>query len=285
MTSPEDIVLEGVVSVQAALRARNRPIQAIYVDRERRDPRVRSLLKDAARGDVPVRFLRRSHIDALAQGSSHGGVLASVGPRSYCHLEDLVTSRNNPFIVMLDGVEDPFNFGYAIRVLYAAGADGLVVRQRTWESAAGIVARASAGASELIHTAMVASPHEAIEAFRARGLAIGVTLQGDGAQSIFAADLTLPLFLLIGGERRGIQRSFRQAADLFLTVPYNRGFPQSLSTVATAAIVSFEVMRQRHRSADLPPEFRYGQRLSSIPTAIGGWPSGSVETPAFYRSA
>jgi 23S rRNA (guanosine2251-2'-O)-methyltransferase len=91
-------------------------------------------------------------IDARTGGQSHGGVVAEVGPRRFLPLADLLPSTNVPFIVMLDGIEDPFNFGQAIRALYAAGADGLVVRPRNWLSAAGIVARASAGTAELMPT-------------------------------------------------------------------------------------------------------------------------------------
>jgi tRNA G18 (ribose-2'-O)-methylase SpoU len=149
-----------------------------------------------------------------------------------------------PFIVMLDGVEDPYNFGQAVRAFYAAGADGLVVRPRNWMSAAGVVARASAGASERIRTAVAETAQEAADFFRARGLTIAVA-DKERAVSLYNADLTVPLFLLIGGEKRGVTRSFADAADLRLRIPYGRAFAPSLGTTPAAAAIAFEIMRQR----------------------------------------
>ncbi len=145
---------------------------------------------------------------------------------------------------MLDGIEDPFNFGYAVRVLYAAGADGLVVRPRNWTSAAGVVARASAGASELIPIAVAETALDAATALRTQGLTIACTVHKQSI-SIYNANLTIPLFLVIGGEKRGITRSFLDKADLLLHIPYGRAFAQSLGAASAAAILGFEIMRQR----------------------------------------
>ena len=146
---------------------------------------------------------------------------------------------------MIDGVEDPFNFGQAVRTLYAAGADGLVLRPRNWMSAAGVVARASAGATEWVPTAIAETALDAAQAFRARGLK--VVSADDKAETVplYTADLTGPLFLVIGGEKRGITRSFLDQADLLLEIPYGREFDQSLGTAAAAAVLGFEIMRQR----------------------------------------
>jgi 23S rRNA (guanosine2251-2'-O)-methyltransferase len=145
---------------------------------------------------------------------------------------------------MLDGIEDPFNFGQAIRALYAAGADGLVVRPRNWLSAAGIVARASAGTAELMPTAVAETSLDAATFFRQHGLTIACT-SDKGATSLYDADLTGPLFLLIGGERRGITRSFLDQADLKVQIPYGRSFSFSLGAAAATAVISFEAARQR----------------------------------------
>jgi 23S rRNA (guanosine2251-2'-O)-methyltransferase len=145
---------------------------------------------------------------------------------------------------MLDGVEDPFNFGQAVRAFYAAGADGLVLRSRNWMSAAGVVARSSGGASELMPTAIVETTQDAADFFRARGLRIAVAAK-EQAKSIYEADLSGALFLVIGGEKRGVTRSFADAADVRLSIPYGRRFAHSLGTTAAAAVLAFEIMRQR----------------------------------------
>ncbi|MGF1507176.1 MAG: RNA methyltransferase [Chloroflexi bacterium] len=235
------MILEGALSVEAALRANSRPIERILLASGKLDTQVARIEKAARAADIPVERAAAAQIDALAQGTTHGGIIAEAGPRRTLPLADLLPAG---FIAMLDGIEDPYNTGYAIRALYAAGADGVVIRPRDWQT--GIVVRASAGATELIPTATAASPQAAAEYLRVHGLRIAATGLTEDAVSLYDADLRAPLFLLIGGEKRGITRSFLQAADLVLRIPYARpDFPQSLGTAAAVGALAFEVMRQR----------------------------------------
>ncbi len=244
--STEQAVLEGHIAIQAALDSGSREVRTIYIDRTRRDKRghLARLAQSAADLGVRVARVPPDVIASHTTGQTHGGVIALVGPRRFVPLADLLPPAGPPFIVMIDGVEDPFNFGQAIRAIYAAGADGLVVRPRNWMSAAGVVARASAGASERIPTAIAETALEAAAFFRERGLIIATTARRR-ATPLYQADLTGPLFLLVGGEKRGITRSFLEQADVVLAIPYGRAFAQSLGTTAAAAILAFEVMRQR----------------------------------------
>ncbi len=119
-------------------------------------------------------------------------------------------------------------------------------------TAGGIVARASAGASERLPTAVAESAEQAAQIFRARGLRIALAAE-QRSISLYEADLSRPLFLLIGGEKRGITRSFADHADLRLRIPYGRPFAQSLGTAAAAAVFAFEIMRQRGLSQTKTP--------------------------------
>ena len=246
-------ILEGFISVEAALNAGSRDLHRILVRRDkvggrRPDRALAWLTRTATAQGIPVALTDADALSALTQGNSHGGVVAEAGPRRMVDLAELLpeaTGENAPFIVMLDGIEDPFNFGYALRALYAAGVDGLVVRPRNWMSAAGTVARASAGASERIPTGVAESAEEAAAFFRQRGLTVACAAKDDRAVPLFDADLTGPLFLLVGGEKRGITRSFVDQADLLLTIPYGRDFRQSLGTTSAASVLGFEILRQR----------------------------------------
>jgi 23S rRNA (guanosine2251-2'-O)-methyltransferase len=210
---------------------------------DRRLGRVRALAAD--RG-VPIVRSDTEEIVALVSGKSHGGVVAEVGERTYLDVAALIAeSGPRPLLVMLDGIEDPYNFGQAIRALYAAGVDGLVIRPRSWESAAAIVTRASAGTSELLPTAVAADPVAAAEACRAAGLQIMCAATGPGVVPLYAADLTGGTFLLVGGERRGVTRSFASTADLRVRIPYGRRGARALSAAAAAAVIAFEALRQR----------------------------------------
>lgn len=238
--------LEGIISIEAAIRAENRSIHTLYVLAGKRDRRLARLRQTAVSRQIPVAEVTEQFIQARVSGKSHGGVIAEVGQRRYVALDALVAVEQ-PFVVMLDGIEDPFNFGQAMRALYAAGASGLVVRPRNWMSAASVVARSSAGASEWMPIAVAESAPEAALYFREKGLLVACTTR-KRAEPIYEADLTRPMFLLIGGERRGITRSFLEAADLRLEIPYGRPFAHSLGAAASAAILAFEVMRQRRKA-------------------------------------
>jgi 23S rRNA (guanosine2251-2'-O)-methyltransferase len=250
--APAEIAqLEGFISVQAALQGGHRAVHGIQLRSGKEDSQTRHLTQTARKRGIPLIRVSADEIERLAGGKTHGGVLAQVGPYQFAPMDSL-TASTTPFVAMIDGVEDPFNFGSSVRALYAAGADGLVVRPRNWLSAAGIVARASAGTSELIPTAIAETASDAAEFFRACGLSIACATDEPGSISVYDADLTRPLFLLIGGEKRGITRSFLDRADLKLRIPYGRPLPHSLGTASAAAILAFEIMRQRRNLTPLP---------------------------------
>ncbi len=152
------------------------------------------------------------------------------------------------FIVMLDGIEDPFNHGQAVRALFAAGVDGLVVR-RSWETALAVVTRASAGASELMPTATAVDPEEAAEVCHAAGMRVACAVADAEAVELHQADLRGGLLLLIGGERRGVTRSVVEGADLLVRIGYGRERAPDLGAAAAAAVIGFEALRQRGEGA------------------------------------
>jgi 23S rRNA (guanosine2251-2'-O)-methyltransferase len=238
------IVLEGHVSVEAALSAGERHVHRVWarLPGGRRLGRLRALARE--RG-VVIDQVEAELIDELASGRSHGGVLALVGPRRSRTVAQLVAEvGEGSMIVMLDGIEDPFNFGQAVRALYAAGVDGLVIR-RSWETATGTVVRASAGASELLPTATAATVEEAATVTRMAGLRVACAVADEAAMELHGADLTGGLFLLIGGERRGVTRSFVEEADQLIRIGYGRDRAPALGAAAAAAIIGFEALRQR----------------------------------------
>lgn len=240
------ITLEGFVSILAAVESDSRKIIAFFIDEDKQfDLHVQRLDAIADERNLPFELVEREFLEEYTTGNTHGGMVAIVGERRYQPLADLHTDKSNPLIVMLDGVEDPFNFGYAVRSLYAAGIDGMVVRLRDWHTATPIIGRASAGTSERMPMAQAESAEAAAEYYRAQGFKIACTAKNQQAVSLYDVDLTQPMFLLIGGEKRGITRAFMDQADVLLQIPYGREFDQSLGTTAAASIIGFEAMRQR----------------------------------------
>jgi 23S rRNA (guanosine2251-2'-O)-methyltransferase len=239
-----ELVLEGHLSIEAALEAGVRPVHRIWAVRpgDRRFRRLRALAREA---DVLIDEVEAERIDEAASGRSHGGIVAIVGPRRTISVHQLLAGvGETPLIVMLDGIEDPFNHGQAVRALYAAGVDGLVVR-RDWESAVATVTRASAGATELMPTATAATAHEAAEACRASGMRIVVADAAADAVPLDEADLRGGVFVLVGGERRGVTRSFLDEADVRLRIAYGREHAPDLGAASAAAVIGFAALRQR----------------------------------------
>ena len=236
--------LEGHVSVEAALEADVRPVHRVWSTRpgDRRLGRLRALARE--RG-VLIDPVDPAVIEALASGRTHGGVLGLVGPRRTLSVHSLLAEvGEHALVVMLDGVEDPFNFGQAAGALYAAGVDGIVTRGR-WETATATVTRAAAGASELLPTATTASADEAAAACRAAGLRVACAVADVDATELADADLSGGLFVLIGGERRGVTRSFVERADQLIKIGYGRERAPELGAAISAALIGFEALRQR----------------------------------------
>ena len=239
------MVLEGRVSIEAALAAGVRTVHEILAVAPG-DRRLSFLRRAAADQEVPIHRISAVDLRQIVTGTTHGGVAALAGDRSYLSMRQLLDQASRvPVLMMLDGIEDPYNLGQAIRALYAAGIDGLVVRARRWEHTAGTLARASAGASELLPTAAVASAEEAAEHCRAAGLRIACATARSDAAFLHDANLAVPVLLLVGGERRGVTRSFLDSADLLLRIPYGRRGAHALGAATSAALLAFEALRQR----------------------------------------
>ena len=181
-------------------------------------------------------------IDEMTIGTSHGGIAVITAEREIPELSgDFIKDKG--FYVMLDGIEDPYNFGYALRSLYAAGVDGVLLAPRNWMSAAGVVCRSSAGASELLPMCLCSS---GLEAFKEKGYKI-VCADIENSVPVYEADLSRPLVLVVGGEKRGISNSVLSLADTVVRLDYGREFPAALSAASAASIIAFEVYRQGRR--------------------------------------
>ena len=243
-------VMEGIVSVRAVIEGgesgvNTRKIERVLFDasKEKQKARELSYLKEKSKDlGFEISHVPAEEIDRLTIGSSHGGIVALCSEREF----PPISSENiapRGFYVMLEGIEDPYNFGYALRSIYAAGADGILLSERNWMSAAGIVARASAGASERMNI-YVGEPTEAIKLFKAAGYTVLAADKTKDSVSVYDADMTFPVLLLIGGERRGLSAPVMALADKTVCLDYGRRFPAALSAASAASIISFEIFRQ-----------------------------------------
>lgn len=182
-----------------------------------------------------------SSIDDLASGKTHGGFIALC---TRVRIPKLTSERivRNGFYVLLDGIEDPFNFAYAVRSLYAAGADGIVVPSYRFDDAQGLICKGSAGTSEMMDI-MECDILNAIDMFKLNGYKVASAGIRDSV-SLYDADLSKPLLLIVGGEKRGISSEVLEASDMVVRVDYGKMFKGSLTASSAATVLAFEVFRQ-----------------------------------------
>lgn len=245
-------IMEGMISFRAVINGIESGVSRRQIERVLFDSsKIKSLGSHLSyikaksyQHHFTVEGVNAAEIDALAVGNSHGGLLTVCSARTLPSLEGADIEASG-FYVMLCGIEDPYNFGYALRSLYAAGATGVLLPPHNWMSAAGVVCRASAGASEQMPIYQC-EPEEAVERLRRAGYKIVAADQPE-SKCMWETDLTYPLLLLIGGERRGIQKSLLAQCDSIVSIDYGRDFPAALSAASASAILAFEIARQNRK--------------------------------------
>ena len=241
-------IMEGMSSISAVIKAienkcSDRRVISVYVDIEKKRSKYREisfLERKSKELGFMVEFVDSATINEVSTGNSHGGIIAFCTPRTIPALT-VESIKNSGIYYFLEGVEDPYNFGYAVRSLYASGADGVILTPRNWMGVAGVVARSSAGTSELINM-FISTPENAVATFKSKGYRVICAGIRDSV-SIFDADLSKPIFVVLGGEKRGISRALLDMADSVVRIDYGTEFNGSLSTAAASAVFAFEIFR------------------------------------------
>lgn len=248
------IVFEGMTSIRAVLRS---------IDNGTNNRRIEKILYDGSKmGKIGkyVGYLRAvsnhygyevvesnvEELEKLVLGTSHGGLVALCTERELPHLikEDI---KPGCFYAMIEGIEDPYNFGYALRSLYACGCDGIILGERNWMSAGGVVCRSSAGASEMFDV-FVSDEAKCVDIFKDMGYSI-VCADERTDNLLGETELLYPILLIVGGEKRGISRKLLSSADILVKIPYGREFKASLSAASASTMFAYEIMRQNIKSS------------------------------------
>ena len=244
-----DCVLEGMISFRSVVEGirsgvNNRKIKKVLFD----EKKVRSLSRHLSyikamsyEMGFELVICPSLEIEKVAVGNTHGGIVTVCSKRSLPSLSALIPEKNG-FYMLLDGIEDPYNLGCSLRSLYAAGVSGVVLPPKNRMDAAGIVCRSSAGAAELMPV-FEADPKEAFGLFKNYGYKV-VCADKDNAVSAWESDLSYPIFIIVGGEKRGISPYFLQNADSIVKINYKREFNAALSTASAASVLAFEILRQ-----------------------------------------
>lgn len=248
-TSVYDI-FEGMTSISAIIKSlrdgsARRSIVKVLYDKDRISKKTRELgfLRHASE-ELGFEMIAGDNdtISAMTSGNTHGGIIALCSKRDFPNLNVNILT-NGDFYALIEGIEDPYNFGYSIRSLYAAGADGIILPERNWMEFAGAVARSSAGTSELSDI-LISDPVLAAQLFKDRGFQIVCSNIRDSV-SLYECAFSAPTLLVVGGEKRGISRKLLELADLNVRIDYGRDFMGSLPSASAISVMAFEIARKK----------------------------------------
>jgi 23S rRNA (guanosine2251-2'-O)-methyltransferase len=238
-------VIYGLHAVREALRAGVRPLQRLLVLAT--DRQFGEIVRLAKERRIPVHVEPRAAFDRFVPAGHHQGIIGLVAAKAYAEPDDIISSAQTqgqiPLLVLLDGVEDPHNLGAILRTAEASGVQGVFIPERRAVGLTSVVAKASAGAVDYMPVGRVANLTRLIEQLQGAGLWV-YALDADGPKVYTALDLRGPVALVFGGEGKGVRPGVREACDETARIPMV-GRVGSLNVSASAAVVLYEVLRQR----------------------------------------
>ena len=243
--APEGVVV-GRNAVIELLKS-GRCIDKLYVKKGELEGSAKLIVSEAAARGIPIIETERSGLDRLSGGSAHQGVVAVAAAKDYVGISDILRiaeERNEaPFVVILDGIEDPYNLGAIIRTAECAGVHGVIIPKRRSALLSAAVEKASAGALEYMAVAKVSNLTLAVDELKKAGLWI-YAAEADG-QAIHKTDMHGPAAFVFGSEGEGISPLLRSKCDFAVSVDM-KGKINSLNVSAAAAVVLFEACLQRN---------------------------------------
>lgn len=239
--------LEGKIGVEAALRAHSRKIFLLVLRNGLHPETAAPLVELAASRQIPVKWVGREELDAMAHGHTHGGVLALCSAKSHLTPEQLFDHLNNCgfplFLLLLEGIDDSQNLGFVLRTAEACGVDAVLLKKHLWDFDSAAVSRASSGAFERLPLCLFDQATPMLP----RISALGVKIYGciaNAQRTLYQIDLAQSVLIALGGEKRGLSAAVRDHCDRFIKIPM-LSMAGSLSLSHASAILLAEVMRQR----------------------------------------
>ncbi len=247
MNMSDENIIAGKNAVTEAIRA-GRPLDKVFLVRGSADKALAFIASSARAAGVAVTECDRRKLDAMSATGAHQGVVAVAAAREYCTLEDILDRAEQlgqaPFVVVCDGLEDPRNLGAVIRCAECAGAHGVVIPRHRSAGITAAADKASAGAAEHMLIARVPNLAAALQTMKQRGLWI-YGAEAGGGSPLWKTDMRGPICLVIGSEGAGMSRLVREACDFVMSIPL-LGKVNSLNASAAAAVLLYEIVRQRH---------------------------------------
>lgn len=239
--------LFGIHAVQAALDYSAKKLQRAWIDAHRHDRRLQQIIDDLADLGVAIEKSERRKLDKMVDGKNHQGIVVEIempSVRSENELKQAVQSLNEtPLLLVLDQVQDPHNLGACLRTADAAGVHGIIV---TKDNATGItptVCKVASGAAETVPVYQVTNLARTLRWLKEQNIWVMGT-SGAATQSLFEADLSMPLAIVMGTEGTGMRQLTEKQCDFLIKIPM-AGQVESLNVSVAAGVIMYEAFRQR----------------------------------------
>ena len=234
-------------AAQSALMYSPQKISRAWVDSERHDKRLETLLETLSTLDISIEKVERKKLDKLADGMNHQGVVLEVALPEELSENDLKVAvehlSENALFLVLDNVQDPHNLGACLRTADATGVHGIII---TKDNAVGItptVCKVASGAAETVPVYVVTNLARTLRWLKTEGVWV-VGTAGEAESTLFTSDFTVPMALVIGAEEKGMRRLTREQCDLLVKLPM-LGTVESLNLSVATGVLLYEVLRQR----------------------------------------
>lgn len=240
-----ELMIEGRNAVLEAFRA-GKPIDKIFILDGCQDGPIRTIVREAKKHDTVMNFVTKERLAQISETGKHQGVIAYAAAYEYARVEDMLALARergeDPFIFLLDNIEDPHNLGAIIRTANLAGAHGVIIPKRRAVGLTATVAKTSAGALNYTPVAKVTNLAKTMEELKEEGL--WFVCADMGGESMYRLNLTGPIGLIIGNEGEGVGRLVKEKCDFVAGIPM-KGDIDSLNASVAAGVLAYEIVRQR----------------------------------------
>lgn len=241
----ESNIIEGRNAVIEAFRS-GKTVDKVLILEGCQDGPINTIVREAKKHNVLIKYVKKDRLDKASETGKHQGVIAYVAAYKYAEVEDILDNARKkgepPFVIILDGIEDPHNLGAIIRTANQAGAHGVIIPKRRAVGLTSTVARTSAGAINYTPVAKVTNIANTIEDLKKEGMwFVCADMDGD---VMYNLDLKGPIGLVIGNEGEGVSRLVKEKCDFIAQIPM-KGDIDSLNASVAMGILSYEIVRQR----------------------------------------
>ena len=241
----KSLTIEGRNAVIEAFRS-GKPIDKVFILDGCQDGPIRTIVREAKKHDTIINFVSKERLDQISETGKHQGVIAYAAAYEYAEVEDMLALAKergeDPFILLLDNIEDPHNLGAIIRTANLAGAHGVIIPKRRAVGLTATVAKTSAGALNYTPVAKVTNLAKTMEELKERGM--WFVCADMGGESMYRLNLTGPIGLVIGNEGEGVGRLVKEKCDFVASIPM-KGEIDSLNASVAAGVLAYEIVRQR----------------------------------------